>query len=261
MKRTALPLGATALALTLSISPVAHAQEPATAPAAAPAAEPAPAASGSASMTAGGAMTLPTAPAPAATAQSGDSDHDMVVGTLGIGYMGRRDMAVGGQAQRVSSQVIGARYWIDPTIGIDAGIGIGIGSASPDPLPSTTAFMIHGGVPIALASSGHFTFQVIPELNVGFASFSSTSPGGDTSGSGFHFDIGARAGAEIHFGFIGLPKLSLQGTIGLGFATESQKLEPPGGPNTKTSTTLFGTSVQDAPWNIFTSNVAALYYF
>src|SRR5206468_735046 len=107
---------------------------------------------------------------------------------------------------------------------IDAGLGMAINSLSgTNPggdvaRPSSTAFIIHGGVPLALASAGHFTFEVIPEMNLGFSSYSLD---GGASGSGLHFDIGARAGAEIHFGFIGIPKLSLLGTIGLAFTLEN----------------------------------------
>jgi hypothetical protein len=206
---------------------------------------------------------------------AGDSEHDQVIGTLGIGYLGRRTINVGNGAasvQAVDAPIIGVRYWVDQMIGIDAGIGLGIRSfggstnGTDQPGPGTTAFLIHGGVPLALANSGHFSFQVIPELNVGFGGFSQDVPGtGGTSGSGFHFDIGARAGAEIHFGFIGLPKLSLQGTVGLAFTAESTKFEDK--TNAAATNTVkrngieFATSVQDNPWNIFTSNVAALYYF
>jgi hypothetical protein len=226
-------------------------------------------------------MTLPAAEPPArARAAPGDSEHDQVIGTLAIGYLGRRTMVVGcdpgseatqageacgaGNRQNLNVPVIGIRYWISDLIGIDAGLGVAINSLSgsnpPGDInrPSSTAFLIHGGVPLALASSGHFVFEVIPEMNLGFSSYSLT---GGASGSGLHFDIGARAGAEIHFGFIGLPKLSLQGTIGLAFALESSKSTAAGGGNTNRDEISFATSVQDNPWNIFTSNVAALYYF
>jgi hypothetical protein len=293
MKRRGTEFGVSALAfssvLALAGSVQAQAAAPAAvAPAPAPAAAPATAggdAQASAQLgggaQAGGAMTLPgAAPAPAARAAAGDSDHDQVIGTLAVGYLGRRSMFVGstgagggGVPLEVSSPVIGVRYWIDEMIGIDAGIGMGINSASlnvagqDQPAPGSTAFIIHGGVPLALASAGHFSFQVIPELNLGLASWSLDRPAGAPgwSGSGFHFDIGARAGAEIHFGFIGLPKLSLQGTVGLALAMDNTKLEDkapaPQGNTTKASTLALGTSVQDNPWNIFTSNVAALYYF
>jgi len=118
--------------------------------------------------------------------------------------------------------------------------------------------MIHGGVPLSLASAGHFSFQIVPELNLGFAGSSATVAGMDVSTSGFHLDIGARAGAEIHFGFINVPQLSLQGSVGLRMNMDSTSSKP--GDN-GTSNFSLATTVGDNPWNIFTSNVAALYYF
>jgi hypothetical protein len=122
--------------------------------------------------------------------------------------------------------------------------------------------LFHGGVPLALASSGHFTFEIIPEANVGISSGSAADD--EISHSGFHFDIGARAGAEIHFGFIDLPQLSLQGSVGLLFALENGRTENPDGVMPSAydfSATRLATTVGTNPWNIFTSNVAALYYF
>jgi hypothetical protein len=232
-----------------------------------------------------GAMTLPANndPPPRARVAPGDSEHAQFVGTLAIGYLGRRTMVVGcdpgtegtqpgeacggGNRQNLNVPVIGIRYWISDLIGIDAGLGMAINSLSGSnpggdiARPNSTAFMLHGGVPLALTSSGHFSFQVIPEMNLGFSSYSMDTPPGSLSGSGLHFDIGARAGAEIHFGFIGIPQLSLLGTIGLAFALDDSKSEAPGGGNTNRSEISLATSVQDSPWNIFTSNVAAFYYF
>jgi hypothetical protein len=120
-------------------------------------------------------------------------------------------------------------------------------------------FMLHGGVPLSLASAGHFSFQIVPEMNVGLASQSPDDT--DTSLSGFHFDVGARAGAEIHFGFIGVPQLSLQGSVGVRMNVDSTKYSPEMGDDVSTSHFSWSTTVGDNPWNIFTSNVAALYYF
>lgn len=233
-------------------------------------------------------MALPGA-APQAAATTGDSDHDQVVGRVGIGYLGRRGVPLANGApatpqdavptEIVNAPVVGVRYWIDQMIGIDVGLGVGMdgGSTTIDPggtsndLRGRTAFLIHGGVPLSLASAGHFSFQIVPELNVGFASstLKGVAPapgqpaGPDTDYSGFMLDVGARAGAEIHFGFIGIPQLSLQGSIGLLYAMQTVKTTVKSNPeaSAKTSTWGFQTAVYDNPWNIFTSNVAAIYYF
>lgn len=227
-------------------------------------------------------MTLPGAvPAPA-TAVAGESDHDMMVGTLAIGYLGRRGMLVGVittppstgpdfdniATQTTDAPIIGVRYWIDEMLGIDAGLGLNVTSMSGSnngadvAEPTIFSFILHGGVPLSLADSGHFSFQIIPEANVGYGTWSLNQGAVDQSGKGFHIDIGARAGAEIHFGFIDVPQLSLQGSIGVAFAYDSVHSED-NAANTDAdhAQTSFATSVQDNPWNIFTSNVAALYYF
>ena len=242
-------------------------------------------AGGTASASGQAGMALPGA-APQAAATTGDSDHDQMVGRLAVGYMGRAGVPIATAAAgggvgvgTVDAPTVGVRYWIDQMIGIDVGLGIGMdgGSTTVDPggvstdAPGHTAFLIHGGVPLSLASAGHFSFEIIPELNVGFASstIKGVAPapgqpaGPDTDLSGFLFDIGARAGAEIHFGFMGIPQLSLQGSVGLLYAMQNTKATVKSNPeaSTKTSSWGFQTTVNDNPWNIFTSNVAALYYF
>jgi len=214
-------------------------------------------------------MTLPGAPDAAADG----TDHGKVVGRFGIGYMGRRSILIDPAATpiTVDAPVIGMRYWLSPMLGIDAGLGLlfssgssKVGDTSTD-LQGYTVFLLHGGVPLALAGSKHFSFQIIPEMNLGFAS--SARPAGaaatdPTDLSGIHFDLGARAGSEIQFGFIGIPELSLQAGVGVALAYDRVKVSPPGGAPAQTvSLTQFGTSVGDNPWNIFTGNIAALYYF
>jgi len=229
-------------------------------------------------------MSLPGA-TPAAAA-AGASDHDRVVGRLAVGYLGRATVGAGasgaaagpagnpeGYAIVGAAPVIGVRYWFTSLVGLDAGVGLGliggsVEATAPDAevdLDSFTGFVFHAGVPLALASAGHFTFQIVPEANVGFGS--GEQGDGDITHSGFHFDVGARAGAEIHFGFIDVPQLSLQGSVGLLLAVDngSTDTDPPGAdgpPDTlDRSRTSLQTTVGSNPWNIFTSNVAALYYF
>src|SRR5260221_3996245 len=165
MKRMGIELSGSALAFTvaMALSGGALAQEPALAPAPAPTPAPSPppdapasgqaqpgfAVGGSAQAGAGGGMTLPAAAPPPAAAIPGDSEHDQVVGTLAIGYLGTRSMVVGcspgneGTApgvacggaggigrQAINAPVIGVRYWISDLLGIDAGLGMAINGFS-----------------------------------------------------------------------------------------------------------------------------------
>jgi hypothetical protein len=216
-------------------------------------------------------MALPGA-APQAAAVAGNSDHDSVVGRLAVGYLGRTSLNIsnppGGapDANQVPVPVVGVRYWLSDMLGIDAGIGFGMSSSSADNGMTETdgtsfyAVMLHGGVPLSLASAGHFSFQIVPELNIGFGGTSGEVAMEDASGGGFHLDVGARAGAEVHFGFIDVPQLSLQGGIGLRFNMDSQSQEL-AGVETSQSQTSISTTVNGNPWDIFTSSISALCYF
>lgn len=225
-------------------------------------------------------MALPEQ-TPPADAAAGQSDHDQVVGRLAIGYLGLRGLNLPLStttndpitSESIMAPVVGVRYWIDQMLGIDAGLGFytasssittqapGAAAASVDEA-QPTVFILHAGVPLSLTSADHFSFQIVPELNFGYGS-RSVEPGGGAPSidqSDIHFDIGARAGGEIQFGFIDVPQLSLQAGIGLALAVDSQKVSV-GAESSKRSLTTIGTNVGDNPWNIFIANVAALYYF
>lgn len=198
----------------------------------------------------------------------GPSDHDQMVGRFAVGYLGRRTIQVGADDDGfgVAAPVIGVRYWLDRSLGLDLGLGLGLASESVEVGPAeaeSSAFglILHAGVPLALASSRHFVFQVVPEANVGFGS---GSAGDNVDLSGFQLDVGARAGAEIHFGFIDIPQLSLQASVGLLFTVQNAKTTvdtAAGETETSQNSVFLRTATFDNPWNIFTSNVAALYYF
>jgi hypothetical protein len=194
----------------------------------------------------------------ASAQEAGGDDHDQVVHQFAVGYFGVSSLPVGTAAAAgatgvtegsIQAPVIGARYWIMPKLGIDAGVGFNASS-------NGWGFAVHGGVPIALAQAKHMTFELTPEATVGFAGSSNDN----ITYSGFLIDVGARIGGEIQFGFIGLPQLALQAGVGVylqheswGFSTNAQ--------SGSGSNTLFTTSVGSNPWSIFTDNVSALYYF
>lgn len=215
------------------------------------------------------------------TTTTGSSDHDAVVERLGVGFFGVQTLplfnpampADPDQDQNLSAPTIGARYWLSPDLGIEAALGLAIGGADfeppagPNVSSSSFGFALHGGVPIALAHSGHFVFEVIPVLNFGISSGSIETTMGMTTTtvdlSGLLIELGGKVGAEIHFGFIDLPDLSLQGTLGLTIRHESRSMEQPAGMGTATtdrSSTLVSTGVDGEPWDIFTGNIAAIYY-
>jgi hypothetical protein len=208
----------------------------------------------------------------AAAPPPGGTDHAQVVGKLGVGYLGYRTITYGvdpGSAATASVEapVIGVRYWMDPDMGLDLGLGLAIASASATAevggdstdvdAPQPLGIVLHGGVPLALHSGRHFTFQVVPEMNIGYATNTTDDP--EISQSGLHVDLGARVGAEIQFGFIGIPELSLQAGVGVGLAFDSQTAEQDDNSFSQ-SRTSFGTLTGENPWQIFQANVAALYY-
>jgi hypothetical protein len=194
-----------------------------------------------------------TAPPPTLT---GDTDHDGVVGHFGATLFPTQAIPFPIAGAAVNAPVIGVRYWLMPNLGIDGGIGLGWNTGS-GPAPFAMAF--HGGVPFALASSKHFTFLVIPEVNLAFAHENIPAPmAANNTADGFLFDMGARVGAEIQFGFIGIPQLSLQGSFGLLFTHTETNTTVPGvaGGHANNLTTTVGAT----PWAIFTNAVSATYY-
>ncbi|HMI93539.1 MAG TPA: hypothetical protein VK509_19335 [Polyangiales bacterium] len=201
----------------------------------------------------------------------GESDHSAVVSHLGVGFFGVQTLPLPTNPAELdegglSAPTIGVRYWMDDFLGIEAALGLNVTSQDTGPMSEFSAFgfALHGGVPLALAHSGHFVFEIVPLINFGIASGSfETTAGGMTATqdiSGLLLEVGARVGAEIHFGFIDLPSLSLQGTVGLSVRHENRSTTPPGGMEASAGSTVLATSVGDEPWDIFTGGITAIYY-
>lgn len=195
---------------------------------------------------------------PGAQPAAGNSDHSQMVGRFAVGYLGRQTIGAGDHT--LVAPVIGARYWLDNMIGIDAGLGFNFssGSVNDTDKAGVTVMLFHAGVPLNLADAGHFSFQVVPEATIGFANVGEDAAG--VSHDGFLLSLGARAGAEIHFGFMNIPQLSLQGSVGLYLRHQHRGTEQ-GGAEVSNNSFTIGTTLGNNPWDIFTSSISALYYF
>jgi hypothetical protein len=221
----------------------------------------------------------------AAKPEDESPDHERFIGHFGVEYFGIQNLPIGGgvaaggaaaAAGTVAAPIIGGRYWLQRNLGIDAGLGFGSYSSSSTLVagnttttttnPSSLGFILHGGVPIAFAEGHHYTFELVPEANLGFTSgtIKGATVGGttapDTSLSGLRIDVGARIGAEIHFGFIGVPELALEGSVGLYVDHQSAKSSQNNN-SYSTSETSIATTVGSSPWAIFNNTISALYYF
>jgi hypothetical protein len=84
----------------------------------------------------------------------------------------------------------------------------------------------------------------------------------DAKLSGLRIDAGARAGAEVHFGFMGMPELSLEGSVGVIYSRQTATAEV-GKQRVTDTNTMLTTSSFNNPWDIFKGigTVAARYYF
>ncbi len=241
------------------------------APPAPPTAASVPAPSATAAVSAPPAAASLPAPAPSALGAPApaESDHDRFVHHFALGYLGFSQLPIavppggpGGAASgsTVNAPVLGLRYWFGHRIGLDAGVGFGVSTGSQSGqgaavTPSTFGVAVSGGLPIALASASHFTFEIVPQVLLGGTSGSI----GDQSLTGLRLDVGARAGAEIQFGFIGIPELALQATVGVYYSHQTYGWSEAGNSSSVQSDSL-STGVQADPWAIFANSISALYY-
>ncbi len=216
------------------------------------------------------------APAPVVEdADEGPSDHEAMVGRTAVGYLGLAAVPVGDDS--VTAPVIGIRHWMSRGAGLDLGIGFGFQRTSQTTLvegipdiegPRTLAVGVaaHAGLPLAFFYRRHYAFLLVPEVNVGFGT-ATIDPDPDfdddeTKLRGLLFEGGARIGSEIHFGFMGIPELSLQASVGA-YARYTWTQEEDVGTmlRDRADSLTIGTTVQGDPWDIFAGSITALYYF
>lgn len=245
-------------------------EAPAPAPAPQPVVEPAP---------------VVAAPAPVeasdAPEEKKETDHAAVVGSLGVGLLSVaqiQNITAGLGTQTNNIPVLGARYWLTERLGVQAGFGFSANSGvSKDDIPDSSDIYdltrwnlaFHGAAPISIFSGAHYNFVVIPELNLGYSTGRTKDNEGVTGDQGFKqaawmFGGGVKAGAEVQFGFIGIPHLSLQGSVGLEANYRTAMIETfENGEEVRRNRQWFtaGTANFNEPWDLFIGSIAALYYF
>lgn len=234
--------------------------------------------------------TPPTQPAAAATeapkADSGDSDHQKMVGRMGVSWFGLSTIPIAtgtpagnadlpavaaGAPASVQTPAIGIRYWLTPKLGIDAGVGVSLSAGGARNVTvgvdKATVFsgLIHGGMPVSFVTGKHISLQLIPEMNLGFAVSSvepvqQPNPPPNATLTGVRFDLGARIGGEVHFGFMDIPELSLEGSVGAFMTYQATKISVAEAFASQSNFLVTTASYQN-PWDIFTSYVRARYYF
>jgi hypothetical protein len=204
---------------------------PASPPASTPAAPPAPAAAPSADAS-------PSAPAvgpvPTADETAAASDHDAVVGHIGVEArrfdpgpmpLALRDGlgcpmgAAGTSACEVTMGALLARYWWTRNLALNAGAAFGTGGGRNDTRGLDTYLGVGPivGMSLLLANWRHLAVSASPQLALVWFK---PSVGSD-SGSTTVLSLQAALEAEVHLGFVGVPALSIGLLAGLGFQYES----------------------------------------
>ena len=183
----------------------------------------------------------------------------------------------------VTVPMFGVRYWFGKRVGLDLGLGFNVASGSvsreipnPDPTlnrstddsaPSTKAFVGHLALPISVYSIKYLNVLLLPELDVGFSGSTYSNFELSTNGEGLDLKLGgllvgagARVGAELSWGFLGLPQVSLQAAFGLRVEYRRQT-GTIGDAKEVVSGTEFGTSWYDGPWDTLAGSLGVFYYF
>lgn len=211
------------------------------------------------------------------------SARDRLGSAFGIGFLGTSNVfkaqadvnGVPLPIQRTTVPVLGVRWWTPMRrLGVELGVGAMVsGSYSDTPMmpggavgdgPATTEMLVHLSLPVMLASTRHTILFVAPEFRFGYSRFQpdATNSGVVTAST---IDASLKAGVEIFFSFLGLDNLSIEAGVRAGLTYEARyvvtslPLEPV--ITAVTSQTRFATSLVANPWDLFTSTLAARYYF
>ncbi len=218
----------------------------------------------------------------------GKTDHDQWVGHIGVGWFGISNVPIAsgtpagdgddpvvnpGAPEFIPTPAIGIRYWFSSLMGLDLGLGMSVSTGSVSTTTyaadkaTITSLFFHLGVPLSIVEGEHVSLQIAPETNFGYAYSEvepSYQPGVEPPPpaqlSGSRFDVGVRVGGEVYWGFIGLPELALEGSVGVYLTHQATDITV-GGAHASQDNLVFTTSEYQSPWDLFTQHVRARYYF
>jgi len=231
------------------------------------------------------------------TDTSGPTDHSIVVNRLGLRYFGASSMpALPDSGMGTGSQTlhtVGARYWVSGGLAIEGGVAIGFRSGGNTTtetagagtttraadIPNFFGIGAHFALPIMLAESKHLVVHLDPYLSLHYGrSAITTTPASDiqndTTLNAIRLSLGANATAEVQFGFLGIPQLGLQASLGLALnylssSTNTVTTTTRAGQQPRTernaSDSLFSIGTTVGPnyslADIITGSISAVYYF
>ena len=173
-------------------------------------------------------------PVPSADETAAPSDHDAVVGHIGIEArrfdpgpmpfalrdgLGCPMGAAGTAACEVTMGAIAVRYWWTRNLALNAGAAIGAGGGRNDTRSLDTYLGIGPivGMSLLLGNWKHLSVAASPELALVWFKPSVGSGGSSTT----VLALQAALEAEVHLGFVGVPAISIGLLAGLGFQYES----------------------------------------
>jgi hypothetical protein len=170
-------------------------------------------------------------PIPTGDAEPAPSDHDAVVGHLGLEArrldpvplpltlrLGSGCPAAQTTPCQVDMGALEVRYWTSRNLALDVGAALALGGGRDHGTSLDTYFGVGPivGLTLLVANWRHLAVGASPQ-----ASFVWFGPGGGSSNAMRLVDLRAAMEAELHFGFVGVPALSVGLLAGLGFRYES----------------------------------------
>lgn len=187
---------------------------------------------------------------------------------------------------RVTTPFLGVRFWapvggsVVRRLGFEVAGGFSAGGGTSEQalggmvvvrdLSTLRTLGVHAAVPVALVSTTHFVGHLAPEVRFVALDLQSPTPMQTplpltpstpqrTPGSSTT-DLSLRASAEVFFGFLKIPNLSLELSVRVGLRLTVTRVLDTQGALSMTTTQTFAVPFPSDLLNLFTSSLALKYY-